>query len=77
MSGQLVVSEWSVSGQRVVSEWSVNGQRVVSDWSVSGQLVTMQGDATPKTVMSPSINMTVMKVDDDSGTPSVAAHRTE
>jgi len=35
---------------------------------IGGVLMGKQGDAAPKTVTSPSINMTVMKVDDQSGT---------
>jgi len=34
---------------------------------IGGVLMGKQGDAAPKTVTSPSINMTVMKVDDQSG----------
>jgi len=39
LSGQSVVSQWSVLGQSLVSQWSVIGQLLVSQWSVTGQSV--------------------------------------
>ena len=45
---------------------TTSGMGAFSD--IGGVLMGKQGDAAPKTVTSPSINMTVMKVGDQSGT---------
>jgi len=44
---------------------TTSGMGAFSD--IGGVLMGKQGDAAPKTVTSPPINMTVMKVDDQSG----------